>query len=393
MSQLKKLVKQIVLLLSVFLLLILKVIQPIVKCRLCIVGFHRYGHLALEPEVFLAEEDLGRDESKGSQRVLNIWSLGPKNGQANSYLADKWKREVFALPSWLVSGLHDAGNVVGFLKLPEAKLSIRGQVNALDATSPHLSFSEKEVLHANEELLKLGIDPSKPYVCLVVRDGGHYASKGDAESAGYDMLNFDIDTFVPAAEYLVGEGFQVVRMGAGSEKHFAQLPVGVVDYAHSQHRSEFLDVYIAGTCAFAISTQTGPDAVCMLFRRPVFYIDVTRFSQFFFGMKAATWAPVRLMKDDRVLHLSETINSDIAWFKDPNDFEANGISQHKSSPDALLRLVRSYVDCLRGIEEFTDQYSRRVGQGLGERGKLQFGRISARSVPRTAEILGEWVNN
>ena len=390
MNQLKKFIKKIVSFISIILLLILKLIQPIVKFRLCIVGFHRYGHLALEPEVFLAEQKQSR---RSSWRNLDVWSFGPRNKQANTYLAKMWKKEVFALPSWVVSGLHNAGTSAPFLKLPEAKLSIRGQANALDTSSAHLAFSESEVHRAEHELVKLGIDPQKPYVCLVVRDGGHYASKGDIESAGYDILNFDIDTFIPAAEFLVSEGFQVVRMGSGSEKPFSRLSTGVIDYAHSPYRSEFLDVYIAGTCSFAVSTQTGPDAVCMLFRRPVLYVDVTRFSQFFFGMKAATWAPVRLMKDGRVLPLSEIINSDIAWFKDPNDFATNGVTQQKSSPEELLQLVQSYVDCMRGKAELTDQYSRRVARGLGQRGKLQFGEISARSVPRIAEILGDWVNN
>jgi hypothetical protein len=110
-------------------------------------------------------------------------------------------------------------------------------------------------------------------------------------------------------------------------------------------------------------------------------------------MKAATWAPVRLIKDGRVLSLSEIINSDIAWFKDPNDFATNGVTQQKSSPEELLQLVQSYVQCLRGTAQFADQFSQRVDEGLGERGKLQFGEISARSVPRIAEILGDWVNN
>ena len=390
MNQLKKILKQIVSVLSILLLLIIKLIQPIVKFRLCIVGFHRYGHLALEPEVFLAEQKQSR---RSSWRNIEIWSFGPRHKQANTYLAKMWKKEVFSLPSWLVSGLHNAGISAPFLKLPEAKLTIRGQANALDTSSAHLTFSESEVGRAEHEFVNLGIDPQKPYVCLVVRDGGHYASKGDLESAGYDILNFDIDTFIPAAEFLVSEGFQVVRMGSGSEKPFTRLPVGVVDYAHSSFRSEFLDVYIAGTCSFAVSTQTGPDAVCMLFRRPVLYVDVSRFSQFFFGMKAATWTPVRLIKHGRVVPLSEIISSDIAWFKDPNDFFANGVTQQKSSPNELLQLVQSYVDCMRGKAELTDQYSRRVARGLGERGKLQFGEISARSVPRIDEILGDWVNN
>ena len=393
MNHVRKIVKRCVVAVSVFLLFVLKVVSPLVKFQLCIVGFHRYGHLALEPEVFLAEQRqrLGRDTR--FRKHINIWSFGPRKAQANTYLAEKWKQEVFAPPSWLVNALHDAGLLIKYLKLPQTKLSIRGQMNALDTSEPILSFSDKEKRLANKKLIELGIDLNRPYVCLIVRDGGHYASLGDSESAGYDLLNFDIETFMPAANYLASAGFQVIRMGSGSEKPISELPVGVIDYAHSSLRSEFLDVFIAATCAFAVSTQTGPDAVCMAFRRPVLYVDVTRYSQFFFGMKAATWNPVRLVKNGVTIPFSEILSSDIPWYKDPNEFAQNGITQQKSSPAELLQIVKTYVESFSGSAELTDRLSLQVAEQFGERGRQQFGQISARSIPGLAEILGEWVNN
>ena len=393
MKILKRLGKALLFTTSFLILLVLKLVQPIVRFELCIVGFHRYGHLALEPEVHLAEQEIIRNTSDARKRVVSFWSFGPVSKQSNTFLANKWKEELLDLPSWLIGSLHTVGLILPFLKLNEPKLSIRGNMNCLDKTMPHISFSSEESEEGRKRLIEIGVNPDKPYVCLVVRDGGHYASKGDIESTGHDIVNFDIDTFSPSVEFLAKEGFQVVRMGSGTEKPFSILPTGVIDYAHSPHRSEFLDVYIAGTCSFAISTQTGPDAVCMVFRRPVLYVDVTRFSQFFFGMNAATWAPARLQKDGRILRLSEIVNSDVVWYKDPNDFLLNGIEQQKSTPEELLLLVKSYVGCLRGTEKLTEKYSLRVSEGLGERGKKHFGEISAKSVPNLAEILGEWVNN
>ena len=393
MKVLKRLGKALLFITSFLILLVLKLVQPIVRFELCIVGFHRYGHLALEPEVHLAEQEIIRNTSDARKRVVSFWSFGPVSKQSNTFLANKWQEELLVLPSWLIGSLHRVGLIFPFLKLNEPKLSIRGSMNCLDKTKPHISFSAEESEEGRKRLIEIGVNPDKPYVCLVVRDGGHYASKGDIESAGHDIVNFDIDTFSPSVEFLAKEGFQVVRMGSGTEKPFSISPTGVINYAHSPHRSEFLDVYIAGTCSFAISTQTGPDAVCMVFRRPVLYVDVTRFSQFFFGMNAATWAPARLQKDNKILRLSEIVNSDVVWYKDPNDFLLNGIEQQKSTPEELLLLVKSYVGCLRGTEKLTEKYSLRVSEGLGERGKKHFGEISAKSVPNLAEILGEWVNN
>lgn len=391
MNALKQLVKGLLFAFSFIVLLVMKMLQPFVRFQLCVIGFHRYGHLALEPEIFLAEREIIKATNASSKRVINVWSLGPVAKQSNKYLASKWKQELLVFPSWFVSSLHSVGSVFPVLKLNEPKLSITGSMNGLDKTASHVSFTANEREEGKKGLVKIGVNPDKPHVCLIVRDGGHYKSKGEIESAGYEVLNFDINNFSGAAEALVESGFQVIRMGSGSERPFTSKPEGVIDYALSENRSEFLDVFIAATCEFAVSTQTGPDAVCMLFRRPVLYVDVTSYSQFFFGSKLATWSPARLQKNGKILNLSEIVNSEIAWFKDPNLFSKNGISQQKSSSNELKELVLSYIR-MRGREDGKALSTQlMVSRGFGDRGRLQFGEVTACLAPDAERILGDWV--
>jgi len=388
---LRRPVKSFIWLFSLVILVVLKCCQPFVRFQLCVVGFHRYGHLALEPEIFLAEQEILKTTGALPGRVVNVWSLGPVAKQSNRYLANKWKQELQVFPSWLVSSLHSVGSFFPFLKLNEPKLSVTGSMNGLDKTASHVSFKAKEIEEGKKRLVEIGVNPDKPYVCLIVRDGGHYKSKGEIESAGYEFLNFDINNFSGVAEALIESGFQVIRMGSGSERPFTSKPDGVIDYALSRNRSEFLDVFIAATCEFAVSTQTGPDAVCMLFRRPVLYVDITSYCQFFFGSKIATWSPVRLQKNGKILNLSEVADSEIAWFKDPNSFSKNGISQQKSSNNELRELVLSYIRA-RGREDATALSIRSVvSRGLGEQGRLQFGEVTACLAPDAERILGDWV--
>jgi len=391
MNFIKQLLKVPLLVVSVIVLLVAKLVQPVVRFQLCIVGFHRYGHLALEPEIFLAEKEIAKENRQAKKRVISIWSLGPTSKQSNRFLAKKWKEKLPACPSWLVGSLYRAGSIFPFLKLDQAKLSITGSMNGLDKTDSHVSLSAEEMEEGRRRLVEIGISPDKPYVCLIVRDGGHYQSKGDTESLGYELINFDINHFASAATELIANGYQVVRMGSGSERPFTKAPAGVIDYALSDRRSEFLDVYLAATCTFAISTQTGPDAVCMLFRRPVLYVEVTRFSQFFFGSKFATWSPVRLQQNGKVLDLSEIVKSEIAWFKDPNLFAINGVTQQKSSELEIKDLVSAYIQnrdiqpvSASGVQEL-------VAEGMGERGRLQFGEVTAKLLPKVEQVLGEWV--
>lgn len=391
MNVLKRLVKATLLGFSFLVLLVLKLVQPIVRFQLCVVGFHRYGHLALEPEIFLAEQEIMKATDAPHGRVINIWSLGPVTKQSNTFLAKKWKDELLVLPSWFVGSLQRVGFVFPSLKLEEPKLSITGSLNGLDKTDSHVSLSAEEMEEGRKRLIEIGINPDKPFVCLIVRDGGHYKSKGDIESAGYELLNFDINDFAGVAEVLIENRFQVIRMGSGSEQPFTSRPDGVVDYALSKNRSEFLDIYLAATCEFAVSTQTGPDAVCMLFRRPVLYVDVTRYCQFFFGSKLATWSPVRLQKNGSTLNLSEVVNSEIAWFKDPNLFSKNGISQQKTSSSELKELVQSYIRARGSEDEKASSVRSVVSSGFGERGRLHFGDVTACLAPDAERILGEWV--
>jgi putative glycosyltransferase (TIGR04372 family) len=391
MNVLKRLVKAPLFVFSFLVLLVLKLVQPFIKFQLCVVGFHRYGHLALEPEIYLAEQEIKKATSASHRRVISIWSLGPVAKQSNRFLAKKWKEELLVLPSWLVGSFQRVGLSIPFLKLEEPKLSITGSLNGLDKTDSHVSLSAGEMEEGRKRLIEIGINPDKPYVCLIVRDGGHYKSKGDIESAGYELLNFDINDFSGVAEVLIESGFQVIRMGSGSERPFTSKPDGVVDYALSTNRSEFLDVYLAATCEFAVSTQTGPDAVCMLFRRPVLYVDVTRYCQFFFGSRLATWSPVRLLKNGSILNLSEVVNSEIAWFKDPNLFSKNGISQQKSSKGELKELVHSYIHARGSEDEKALSVRSVVSSGFGERGRLHFGDVTACLAPDAARILGNWV--
>lgn len=395
----KQIAKYLLQLLAFVVLIILRILRPLIKIELCIIAFHRYGHLALEPEIFLGERELLAREN--GQRRLPIrfqwWSFGPTRLQTNRFLAAKWKKVVCALPSWWIDALHTVGESMQFLRLDEPKMSIRGSRNSLDLTSAHLQLTEAELSRGRSELFGLGLDPYKPYVCLVVRDGGHYASLGERESDGYSFMNFDIATFERAALSLVERGYQVVRMGSGSEKPFGTNRPGIIDYANSASRSEFLDIFIAATCSFAVSTQTGPDAVCLTFRRPVCYIDVTRFSQFFLGTKLAWWNPAELWQGEKRLTLNNLLSSEIFWIKDPNDFINYGVSQVRSDAEKINQYVEGFInsfedDLMQSSSEnaVTQSVQQLIEDRTGSRGREQFGRIAAVVNPAFARQSGDW---
>ena len=386
---------------ALLVLIVLWILRPVVKIELCIVAFHRFGHLALEPEIYLGELEIRAAQRDRGRFPITVqwWSLGPKNKQANRYLATKWKQAIRVIPSWWIDALHSVGTKISVLRLAEPHMSIRGSLNSLDRTDAQLELTDTEIAEGMSQLRAIGVNPDHPYACLVVRDGGYYASLGEKESDGYSFLNFDISTFEQAALSLVQRGYQVIRMGAGSAATFGAGHPSVIDYANSNLRSEFLDIYIAATCSFAISTQTGPDAVCLAFRRPVCYIDVTRFSQFFFGTKLAWWNPAELWQGDSRLTLRDILRGPIFWIKDPNDFIREGIRQVRSSAERIDQLVMSFVDAFeKGMTQSNDQakFTERVqlciSSLIGERGRVEFGKIDAVVNSTFINDYGYWIS-
>jgi putative glycosyltransferase (TIGR04372 family) len=243
----------------------------------------------------------------------------------------------------------------------------------------------------------MGINPNRPYVCLVVRDGGHYSDPSGLENPAYEFRNYDIDDFTDLVLTLIKRGYQVIRLGAGKEKPFSLKCGGLVDYAISKFRSELLDVYLAANCSFAVSTQTGPDAVCLLFRRPVCYVDIPVFSQVFFGSGLAVWNPVIYEQHGRKLSLEEISNSDLLWVKTTDELLGQGIRGIRSTSTELVENIISYINLFESGFAINSEDAHRsfvanriLESALGDKGREVFGEVKASFNPAFLQRNADW---
>ena len=397
-SLLRSIAKTIALVPALITLIGLRLIRPLVEVRLMVVAFHKYGHLALEPELALLEieTELARRGRK-FPRIITWWSFGPKKLRANPYLVDKWKEVLRAQPSWWLDALIRVGRKAPLLALRLPVLSIQRPMQQLSKTAPRLQFSSTEQTTATMELAKLGMDISKPFVCLVVRDDGHYGDVVSSENPNCLSPNFDVEQFAQVCKELVAMGYQVVRMGAGKEKPMLSRSEWVFDYAKSTVRSPFLDVYLAANCAFAVSTQTGPDAVSLLFRRPVCFIDISIFSQFFFGTDLVFWNPCSLRKDDAMISLREIVTSDKVWAKYAYVLRDKGIDGVRLTSEEIAETVKEFATLFSNDFSLSSQdadlcmkANEQIAAGMGQMGKENFGEIQARISPSYLRRNAHW---
>jgi len=398
LNALKRCAKKMVFIFSIVLLLLLRILKPILRVGIVVVGSHKYGHLALEPDFML----LKLDEERGNRTKkipirISIWSFGPKRFRANNVLANLWKRRLFVVPSWLVSSLINGGERFSSLSLERRTTSIYWPANKQKLSPSPTSFSSNQLRKGRSRLIGIGIDPTRPFVCLIVRDSGHYSDSLGQENPAYGFRNHDIDDFSDSILSLIKRGYQVVRMGAGKETPISLTCDGLVDYATSGFRNELLDVYLAANCAFAISTQTGPDAVSQLFRRPVCFIDVPMIGHFFIGSGLCTWNPLIYQKEGVKIPLQKMIELNLAWQKPLEELEKNQIKTVRSTQQKIESYVLGYTDYYEAgfhlsVEdlELSANANLILQKNLGSLGGGLFGEVKATLNPTFLRSNADW---
>jgi putative glycosyltransferase (TIGR04372 family) len=308
-----------------------------------------FGHLALEPEKVLSNIASHGSRSVGDPKRVLIWSLGKSREQVNKALVKIWRRELFVLPSAIVDAMHRASKwlpnfemrVLQFDKLHEND-------HVLDSCESHLKFTSSEVKIGVKYLRDVGIEPEKPYICLIVREAA-WAPPTTGPSSSGTLRSRSFEDFLLAAEALAELGVAVIKLGAAGT--FKTAGTKIIDYANSKDKSEFLDVYLPAHAKCVVSTMSGPDAVALVGRVPVLYVDIAQYSLCFAGTRLVTWVPARLIsqKSGRAMSLSETFESGAGRFLGSSAFEQAGIKIEQSSPEQ----IRDY--CLDFYQSLTNQ--------------------------------------
>jgi putative glycosyltransferase (TIGR04372 family) len=308
-----------------------------------------FGHLALEPEKVLSNIASHGSRSVGDPKRVLIWSLGKSREQVNKALVKIWRRELFVLPSAIVDAMHRASKwlpnfemrVLQFDKLHEND-------HVLDFCDSHLKFSASEIEMGEKYLRQVGIKPDTPYICLIVREAA-WAPPTTGPSSSGTLRSRSFEDFLLAAEALADLGVAVIKLGAAGT--FKTAGTKIIDYANSKDKSEFLDVYLPAHAKCVVSTMSGPDAVALVGRVPVLYVDIAQYSLCFAGTRLVTWVPARLisLKLGRAMSLSETFESGAGRFLGSSAFEQAGIKIEQSSPEQ----IRDY--CLDFFQSLTNQ--------------------------------------
>lgn len=203
------------------------------------------------------------------------------------------------------------------------------------------AFLDSEESAAKEWLKSLGWKDGEPFVCLLVRDSAYLDVYSSTNSSKQRVVNAyrdgDILDYVQAAEWLAGQGIWVFRMGKLAQQRIPSNHPRIIDYAFSDARSDFLDIWLSSKCNLFISTGTGIDRIPDIYRRPLLFVNYLPVSRFISWSKALT-AP-KLLKWERngeLLSLNDYISAD---YLHSDDYSGRGILVESLGSSAILEIV------------------------------------------------------
>jgi putative glycosyltransferase (TIGR04372 family) len=347
-------------LIGIFPAFVIFIIQHLYLIRFGIINPSRIGHLALDIEI----------SRINNQKVLKQFSIfGTKDFYfsskpiANKYLWNLWKNNGIHLYK---SSLFVNSIIFCLSKLnKEGKFDsinygqIRGHRNLtiLDGEKSLLEIPESDLIRAKKTLNELGLDEKSKVVCLVVRDAKYLKTIfPDTDGSYHSLRDSDIDDYIESANYLASLGYYVFRMGKIVEKVFLSTHPRVFDYANSDIRSDFMDIFLLSTAHFTISTSSGPDAVSSIFRRPIGLINTPHKNSLSMGNTNQLFHPkfYRDIHTGQYLSVEQLENHNWSNLYTRNDFYEVGIEVESCTSKEILDFCIEFEKLIqKPLQNFT----------------------------------------
>ena len=209
-------------------------------------------------------------------------------------------------------------------------------------------FSKEDEIKGAMILDEMGLSNTTRFVCLLVRDSKYLETHIAYHRWDYHSYrDSNIQNYLQVSEYLVEQGYFVIRMGRSVKDEFLSDKTEIIDYANSNWSSDFMDIYLAAKCTFCISTGAGWDAVpSYIFRKPTVFTNIVPFgylptfsNKFFLITKQHFNKRLK-----RQLSVSEIFNYSLHNALDILKFEENGILLIENTPEEIKDIVVEMIE-------------------------------------------------
>lgn len=337
--------------LAVLIYLIIRALKPIVLIRIGELFSSRIGHYAGNTEMYCCEQDAGIN--KPECRYVDLFYQG--SSICNKQLSLMWSRTLRIYPKWLLGPVRRICNF-GFGGAAHV-LDMSSQLdrdvhNLLDEYDCHIWFTEDEMTLGYHRLRELGVPSGCPFICLIVRDPTYLNSvQPDVDWSGHSYRDVDVDNYVLACNTLAERGYYVFRMGAVVKSPLKSESSKVIDYASNGMRTDFMDIWLGAHCAFCVSVGTGFDAIPVIFRRPVVFVNMVPLG-YFFSFRSEFIGLFKhhyQISSGQEMTLQEIVESGVHLSLETKEYADQGVSLKENSPEEIRDIVLEMADRVEEI--------------------------------------------
>ncbi len=316
----------------------------------------RIGHLCVDADCYIKEEILGK-HPKYRAVILSQ----PRRGTvANEHMLSYWERYFAVIRSPVLCRL-----LKPLLKNPLTCFDVSRYAFAVNESAdfpwiqdayhksggrPLLSLSAEDQQRGWDALQRLGMPRAAWFVSIHCREDG-YRPGGEQT-----YRNATIDSYFSAMETIVERGGWVIRLGDQSMEVISPRK-NVIDYAHTDAKSDWMDIFLCASCKLLLGSASGLAAVSGVFGVPSAIAHQTPMSVVLPFLPDDIGIPklVYSQTENRYLKFAEILRSPIGNFRHGyllDDAQVCGVDNRPEDVNALLIEMLDRID---GKLSYTDE--------------------------------------
>lgn len=216
---------------------------------------------------------------------------------------------------------------------------------------PLLNISNEDKERGWECLRSFGVPRGAWFVGLHVREPGWR----DSNSVGGNHRNADVRNYFQAIKSVTATGGWVIRLG--DPVSMTPLPAmdKVIDYAHSNSKSDWMDVFLCSQCRFLIGTASGVYTVSQAFGVPTVMTNfMAPYNMFALTSQDLFLSKLCVRKDkSRKLTFKELVSPPIGVAS--YQYDDLGIEAIENTPEEIKGAVEEMMGRLDGTLEYTEE--------------------------------------
>jgi putative glycosyltransferase (TIGR04372 family) len=203
-------------------------------------------------------------------------------------------------------------------------------------------LSEEQNNQCIKKLKSLGWQENNKIICLHVRDNKYLSEKYPRfDWSHHAYRDSDISHYTDAIQWLLDNGYYVVRTGNQTNKSTGIKDSKFYDCTFSGAKDELLDLWFFLNCFATITVSSGLDVLAAFTGKPMLLINYLPFTRSMW-FASASLAPKKLRNsiNKNYLNLSEYLEAD---FTTTSEYKNNNIEIIDLNSIEILAIIKEFI--------------------------------------------------